>query len=106
MADATKVTVDGVEPSIPVRYIGNISLGDTNNRIDLFRSDNGISRSLYLNGDVVYITPNELSRVNKGFQIEIVKDQEAGKSVSSSESKPIPSVTVSTPSPIAPAQGS
>lgn len=86
MADAKKDTVGGVEPSMLVKYIGNLTNADSNRRIDLFQTDEGIPRSIFLGGDAVYVTPKEYSRIISGFQIEVLDKataDEENKSVNS-----------------------
>jgi hypothetical protein len=77
MADpSTLGTVDGVVPSILVKYVGNPSLQDTTESIKLYDDDNGINRRLVLNGDSVWVTNKDLAAIGAAT-IEILEDKTA-----------------------------
>ena len=76
MTDAnSSVTVDGVEPSIHVRYVENAALGDKNSKINLFQADDGTPRSVAL-GDDVWVTPSEYATMTKSFSLEVITDEQ------------------------------
>lgn len=96
-------TVDGVEPSIEVRYVGNATREDNNEVINLFNDDNGAPRSLIRGGDPVLVTEDELRQLEAQFQIERVEDadsqaaQAQAQQASSAPSQSPPSSTPAAP---------
>jgi len=63
MPDANKsTTVDGVEPTILVKFAGNGN-NDGTDTIKLFPDDDGAERFIVCGGDAVYLTENEVSLV-------------------------------------------
>jgi hypothetical protein len=73
MSDANPVTVDGVAPSIHIRYVENAALGDKNSRIDLFQADDGTPRSVSV-GNSIWVTLREYVRMTKAFNLEVLNE--------------------------------
>lgn len=110
MPDASTTTVDGVAPSILVKYAGNANLEDTNSTIILFRDDNGSPREIKL-GERCYVTPKEMSLITAGHSIEVINTIEQTEdqtvtpvTLSSVGPAPVRDAPVFTPNP--PIQGS
>lgn len=85
----TKGTVDGVEPSILVKFVENASLQDTTSVIQLFPFDNGALRTITLGGNPVLVTQKDLAAVTGGHRLEVVEDDADTFVVNSPQ--PIPS---------------
>lgn len=71
-ATADVTTVDGVEPNIEVRYVGNATPTDNTEVLTLFPTDDGHPRSIHLGGDSVLVTEKELRQMEAGYQIQRV----------------------------------
>jgi hypothetical protein len=73
-ATETKGTVDGVEPSILVRFVETPSLQDSTGRIQLQTNDEGTPRYIVKGGDPVWVTNKDLASIG-GQVIEILEDR-------------------------------
>lgn len=82
MPDASTTTVDGVEPSILVKYTSNASSHENVKSIILNKDDGGAQREIKL-GYTQWVTPAELALVTGGPNIEIVENKNSSSSPSS-----------------------
>lgn len=95
MTDANpSVTVDGVAPSIHVRYVENAALGDENSKINLFQADDGTPRSVEL-GEDVWITPKEYASMTKAFSMEVLNQPQPARIETETSSPSTPTQTFS-----------
>lgn len=71
MADATTVTVDGVEPSIPVKLL---DVKGNPEQVKIFSDDDGTYRYLVKGEEPILLTPQDLAAL-VGVEIEISKGE-------------------------------
>lgn len=69
MADANSVTVDGIEPSIPVKLL---DVKDNPEQVKIFSDDDGTYRYLVKGADPILLTPQDLAAL-VGVEVEISK---------------------------------
>ncbi len=96
-------TVDGVEPSVLVKYVQNVSLSDPSEGITLAPFDDGGPRSIELGGDAVLVTPDELSKISSIVPSEVVEDSTPAPVSTPTPSAPATQPTISSISPSTPA---
>ena len=91
MSDSSS-TVDGVRPSILVKYTANRELADGTARVLLAPFDSGSPRTLERGGQAVSLTPDEMGTISGLIQFERLDEPEP------TPLAPAPSPTFSSPS--------
>jgi len=95
-------TVDGVEPSVLVKYVQNVSLSDPSEGINLAPFDDGSPRSIAIGGEAVLVTPAEFTKISSIVPIEVAEDADSDASPAEIQTATEQRVQQSTLTPVSP----